>query len=103
MRPKTISRTGTGTTAWYPVDFVQNPFNASVSVVVNGTVTYDVEHTFDDVFDVTVTPTVFKHASLVSQTANGNSNYAFPIRAVRLNITAGTGSAALTWMQGSST
>jgi hypothetical protein len=101
MVPKTISQTGTGTTAWYPVDFARNPFNASVSVVVTGTVTYDVEHTFDNVFDTTITPTAFKHATLVSQTANGNSNYAFPIRAVRLNVTAGTGSAALTWMQGS--
>ena len=100
MVPKTISRTGTGVTPWYPVDRVQTPFNASVSVVVNGTVTYDVEHTFDDVFNPAVTPNVFKHATLVSQTANGNSNYAFPIRAVRINVTAGTGDVALTWMQG---
>jgi hypothetical protein len=102
MVPKTISKTGTGTTAWYPVDRVQSPFNASVSVVVSGTVTYDVEHTFDDIFDPSVTPTAFKHATLVSQTANGNSNYAFPIRAVRLNNTAGTGTSSLTWMQGHS-
>lgn len=102
MVPKTISKTGTGTTAWYPVDRAQNPFNASVSVVVNGTVTYDVEHTFDDIFNSAVTPVAFKHATLVAQTANGNSNYAFPVRAVRLNNTAGTGTTSLTWIQGNS-
>lgn len=101
MRPKTISQTGAGSTAWMPVDWRQSPFNASVSVVVTGTVNYDVEHTFSDVFDPAVTPTVFDHATLAAQTANGNSNYAFPIRAVRITVNSGTGTAALTWIQGS--
>lgn len=102
MRPKTISQTGAGSTAWMPVDWRQSPFNASVSVVVTGTVSYDVEHTFDDVFDAAVTPTAWDHATLAAQTANGNSNYAFPIRAVRVTVNSGTGTAALTWMQAGS-
>lgn len=100
MRPKTISQTGAGSTAWMPVDWRQGPpFNASVSVQVTGTVNYDVEHTFDDVFNSAVTPVAFDHATLAAQTANGNSNYAFPIRAVRVTVNSGTGTAALTWMQ----
>ena len=100
MRPQVISLTGTGTTAWIPLDYKQAPFNVSVAAVVSGTITYDVEHTFDEVFDTTITPTAFKHATIVSQTANKDGNYAFPIRAVRVNNTAGTGSTTLTILQG---
>ena len=100
MRPQVISITGTGTTAWIPLDYKQAPFNVSVAAVVNGTITYDIEHTFDDIFDTTKTPTAFKHATIVSQSANKDGNYAFPIRAVRVNNTAGTGSTTLTILQG---
>jgi hypothetical protein len=100
MRPQVIKKSLTGTTAWIPLDYKQNPFNVGFAVVVNGTITYDVEHTFDDVFDASVTPTAFKHASLTAQTANKDGNYAFPIRAIRLNNTAGTGDTTMTILQG---
>jgi len=100
MRPQIFSQTGVGTSAWIPLDYKQSPFNIGLAVVVNGTITYDIEHTFDDVFDSTVTPTAFKHSTLVSQTANKDGNYAFPIRAIRLNNTAGTGDTTLTILQG---
>ena len=99
MRPQVIQQTGTGTTAWIPLDYKQSPFNVGFGVVVTGTVTYDIEHTFEDVFSVT-SPTAFKHATLVSQTANKDGNYAFPVRAIRVNNTAGTGSTTLTILQG---
>lgn len=100
MRPQIISKTGTGTTAWIPLDYKQNPFNIGLGIVVNGTITYDIEHTFDDVYDPSVTPTAFKHSSLTAQTANKDGNYAFPVRAIRINNTAGTGSTTLTILQG---
>ena len=100
MRPIAITKSGTGTTAWIPLDYKQSPFNVGLGVVVNGTVTYDIEHTFDEVFDPTVTPTAFKHSSLTAQTTNKDGNYAFPIRAIRINNTAGTGSTTLTILQG---
>lgn len=100
MRPQVISITGTGTTAWIPLDYKQSPFNVSVAAVVNGTVTYDIEHTFDEIFNTTVTPTAFKHASITAQTANKDGNYAFPVRAIRVNNTAGTGTTTLTILQG---
>ena len=100
MRPQVITKSSSGTTAWIPLDYKQSPFNIGLAVVVNGTITYDIEHTFDDVFDSTVTPTAFKHSTLVSQTANKDGNYAFPIRAIRLNNTAGTGDTTLTILQG---
>ena len=100
MRPQVISITGTGTTAWIPLDYKQNPFNIGLGIVVNGTITYDIEHTFDDVFAQDTTPTAFKHSSLTAQTTNKDGNYAFPIRAIRINNTAGTGTTTLTILQG---
>ena len=100
MRPQVITQSGTGSTAWIPLDYKQNPFNIGLGIVVNGTITYDIEHTFDDVFNASVTPTAFKHSTLVAQTANKDGNYAFPVRAVRVNNTAGTGSTTLTILQG---
>ena len=100
MRPQVISITGTGTTAWIPLDYKQNPFNIGLGIVVNGTITYDIEHTFDDVLAQGVTPTAFKHSSLTAQTTNKDGNYAFPIRAIRINNTAGTGTTTLTILQG---
>ena len=100
MRPKSITKTGTGTTNWFPVDFAQQVVEIGLGVVVSGTVTYDIEHTFDDVYNSAVTPVAFKHATLVSQTANKDGSYVAPIRAIRINNTAGTGSTTLTIIQG---
>ncbi len=100
MRPQIFSITGTGQTAWIPLDYKQSPFNVGFGVVVNGTVTYDIEHTFDDVFDTAVTPTAFKHSVLTAQTTNKDGNYIVPIRAIRINNTAGTGSTTVTLLQG---
>ena len=101
MTPSVVSKTGTGTSAWVPVDYRQSVTNIGLGIVINGTVTYDVEHTFDNIFDSTVTPTAFKHATITGQTANKDGAYNAPIRAVRLNNTAGTGTTTLTVLQGS--
>jgi hypothetical protein len=100
MRPQVISITGTGTTAWIPLDYKQSPFNVGLGVVASGTVTYDIEHTFDDIFDTSVTPTAFKHSTLAAQTTSKDGNYAFPVRAIRINNTAGTGVTTMTILQG---
>ena len=100
MRPQIFSLTGTGTSAWIPLDYKQSPFNVGFGIVVDGTITYDIEHTFDDVFDTTVTPTAFKHATLTAQTTNKDGSYIVPIRAIRINNTAGTGSTTVTLLQG---
>jgi hypothetical protein len=102
MRPVTVSRTGIGNSAVVIPDYMLNPFNIGVAVRVTGTVTYTVEHTFDDVFADTFNPataTWFPHTTLVSQSASAVSNYAFAVRAVRISVTAGTGTAALTLVQ----
>jgi hypothetical protein len=100
MRPVVVSKTGVGQTAIVPVDYLQSPFGIGFGVVVSGTITYTVQHTFDNVLDSTVTPTWFSHEDLIDETANQDGNYAFPIRGIRLNNTAGTGVTTLTVLQG---
>jgi len=102
MRPQEITQTGTGTTAWLPVDYTQTPFNLGFgAVIVSGTATYTVQHTFDDIFDPAVTPVAFDNAVVAAQTVNRDGNYAFPIRAIRLVVSAGTSPVVkLTALQG---
>lgn len=101
MRPQVITKTGTGSTSWSPLDYAQSPFNIGFGVTVTGTVNYTVEHTFDDVQDSAVTPIAFSHSTAVNQTTNQDGNYAFPIRAVRVTVNSGSGTAKLTLLQGS--
>jgi hypothetical protein len=102
MRPQVVTKAASGTTAWIPVDMYQTPFNLSFAVVLTGaTLTYSVEYTLDDVYDSTITPTAFAHADVAAETTSQSGNIAFPVRAVRLNITAYTaGSATMTILQG---
>jgi hypothetical protein len=100
MRPTTISLTDVGTSAWVPVDYRQAPFEVSLGVVVNGTITYTIEHTFDNVLQAGVTPTAFPHATLASQSANKDGTYTAPVMAIRINNTVGTGTTTLTILQG---
>ena len=104
MRPQVSSTLGSVTTSSPMVmDSKQNPFNVGFAVVVTGTNTYTVEHTFSNIFDVAVTPVWFPHSSVAAQTTNKDGNYAFTVMAIRLNMTAWTsGGATLTVLQGSS-
>jgi hypothetical protein len=102
MRPSRIEVSGVANSPWIPVDYKQAPFNLSIGcVIVSGTGTYTVEHTFDDIFDTTVTPVAFPNSGITAQVANRDGNYAFPVRAVRLSVTAGTSPVvAMTILQG---
>lgn len=83
-----IAQTGVGTSATTKV-FPGNPFNIGFGVVVSGTVTYTVEHTFNGA-------DFFPHEDLVDKTDNQDGNYAFPIAGIQIDVTAGTGTATLT-------
>jgi len=103
MRPQVVSVTSTTPSAWIPVDMYQTPFNIGFGVVLSNTpsLTYKIQHTFDDVFDSTVTPTAFDHATVTGKTASSDGNYSAPIRAIRLNATVyASGTATLTILQG---
>ncbi len=58
-------------------------------VVVTGTITYDVQHTFDP--DPTAgSAQWFTHLVATGKSANYSDSYAFPITGIRINVTAGT-------------
>lgn len=105
MRPIRVTVASQTASAPIPLDHYQGPFNVGLAVVISpgATLTYTVEHTFDDVFQPgfdSSTATWFPNASVASETASQDGNYAFPIMAVRLNVTAYTdGSATMTVIQ----
>ena len=88
-----------------PMDTYQDPFAVSVAAVLSAgaSLTYTVQHTFDDVFANDFNPataTWFNHASLASKTTSSDGNYSFPVRAIRINVgTYASGSVTFTVIQ----
>jgi hypothetical protein len=82
------------------MDHYSSPSTAAVGCVLSGgSATYSVQHTYDDVFSPSFNPataTWINHPVLNAQTATADSNYAYPPRGVRLNVTAGTGTVTMT-------
>lgn len=101
MRPQVITTNAAGASGVIPTDYITSPFNASISTVVSGTVEYTIQHTFDRIFTATAS-NWYNHdiSTMVSATSNQNSNYAFPIRGVRILQHAGTGDVTLMYLQG---
>lgn len=103
MRPITLTQTGAGSTANLAVfDHYISQFSVGIGVVVTGTVNYTVQHTYDNVLDPAVTPVWFDHATLAAQTANADGAYTTPVRASRLTVNSGTGTATATFIQAGS-
>jgi len=103
MRPAVIAKTGVGSSGSYVTNTNTTPFNLGFGVVVTGTVTYTVQHTFDETNAPGGIVTWFPHPTIASKSDNQDGNYAFPVRALRLNVTAYTsGGATMTVLQGSS-
>lgn len=99
MRPIVVSKTGAGSSSAVPMDHYQSPFNVGFGVVVSGTVNYTVQHTFDDIFDSSVTPVWFSHPTVAGLAVNADGNYAFPVTAIKLLVNSGAGTATLTLVQ----
>ena len=99
MRRITETVTGVANSPTLPMDSRAQVFNIGFGCEVTGTVTYSVQHTFDDIYNPAITPVWFNHAFVNAATANADGNYAFPIAAMRLSITAGTGSVTINILQ----
>ena len=101
MRPIEVSTSGVSTSAVIPVD-LGPATHIGLQVEVTGAATYTVEYTFDDIWDSAFNPATAAwddHSTLVGLSANAVGNLAFPPRGVRLNQTAGVGSAVLRYVQ----
>jgi len=99
MKPITLSVSGVANGATCPMNTHTSPFNVGFGVTVSGTITYSVQHTFDNVFDATVTPTWFNHPTVNGLSAQADGNYAFPVSAIRIIGTAGSGTATMHLIQ----
>ena len=101
MRPIVLSKTGTGASSVAAMDTYRNPFNVGIGVVSpDGSTTYSIQHTFDNVLNSSATPTWFDHVSTATPVSgNINLNYAFPATAIRINVTGGTGTVTATIIQ----
>lgn len=101
--PKVITVTGLSSTAGFDVflpDYQVTPFNLGLGVVVAASNVYNVEHTFDNLGApstlASTSATWFLHSTLAQLSSNANGNYAFPVRGIRLNVTAGTSTSTVT-------
>jgi len=102
MRPIVLTASGVAATAVAATNINISPFNIGFGVAVTGTVTYTVQHTFDDVYATGFNPATaiwYSHPVAVGQSISLDGNYAFPVRGIRVNLTAGTGSVVATLIQ----
>jgi len=104
MRGVSLTVTGAGTSNVIALDNYVSPFNVGFGVVVSSgaTVTYTVQHTFDNVFAPGFSAsnaTWFSHEDLVAQTDNQDGNYAFPVSGIRLNVATSNGTVTITAIQ----
>ena len=93
-----VTQSGTGSSPWAMVDHHLNPFNIGVGCVVTGTVTYNIQYTYDNP-EFNNSPTAFTHEVLQNQTTSQAGNFDFPVYAVRVNISGGSGSVTVTFLQ----
>lgn len=100
MRQIRVTTSGVSISTAVIVDLHGRP-EISLQVDVTGAATYSVQQTLDNLYDTTITPLWLDHpdTNLVAQTVDRQGNYAYVPAAIRLNQTAGAGSAVLTVIQ----
>ncbi len=97
MRQMIIAQTGVGSSDPAVMNLNSTPFNVGFGVVVTGTVTYTIQHTFDNMGTGFVT--WFSHPTIAGKSDNQDGNYAFPVSGIKVLVTAGTGTATATIIQ----
>lgn len=107
MYPVKVTQTGTGASTPVFPDIAQNPFQIGIGVnIATGAATYSVEHCFD--YAVVMSPTWNGTSNVTwfpnsgingTSVATTNGNYAFPVAAIRLNVTNGTGQVVMNLLQ----
>jgi hypothetical protein len=92
----TQATTGASSSNPYPVNWKAANFGLGLGLTMTASkgIGADVEHSFDD-------PKVgftnwFKHASLTGKTASADGNYAYPVTAIRLVVSAASVSGGTT-------
>lgn len=101
MRRVVQTVSGVANSPAIPMDHRAQFFNVGIEVTVSATATYNVQFTMDDIYSG-VTPTWFNVPSpFTGATANQIGNITIPCSAMRLNVTASTGTVTMTLLQSS--
>ena len=89
MTIKSQFKAQTGVGASEAIDILDtNDIRVSYGISVTGTVTYTVQHSLDGIV-------FFDNADNLNKNVSADGNYVFPVRSVRVNVTAGDGTAEL--------
>ena len=87
IKTRFVAQTGVGQSSAIDVlDTTQ--LAVAYAIAVSGTVTYTVQHSLDGI-------TFFDNTDTLGQTTAKDGNYVLPVRSVRVDVTAGTGTATL--------
>lgn len=93
-----LGTNGVGSSRVVQPDLHAQEFGIGIGCTVSGTISYTVQHTFDDVGDSTGL-TWFDHSSIATKSDDNDGNYAFPVRGIRMKINSGTGTVKTTLIQ----
>ena len=103
MRSVIVTTSGVSKSNAVPMNISSDVFSVSVAVVVASAATYNVEHTYDDIFAagfVQTSATWWNNSALAAgQTTSKEAFYTNPVRAIRINQTAGAGGTTATIVQ----
>ena len=100
MRSVIVIQSGAGASAPIPLNTNADPVNYTLqSVIAGGPPTYNIEWTLDDPFGAVAPVTWTAFTGLSALTAGAALPFSFPVRAIRINITGGSGSVTLTVVQ----
>lgn len=98
MTPVNTSQTGVGRSSIIAADSMTNPFNIGIAIIVTGTATFNIETSMED--PVLTAPTVWSiPAGMSGLTASAVLSLTIPCHAISINVTAGTGTVALSTVQ----
>ena len=94
----TVGTGATGSTRFWQPDTYKDPFAVTISVITATAAAVTIQDTPDNP-NTSTAPTVFSHATLVTVTANAQSNYAYPVRFTRAIVTTNSATGAGTTVQ----
>ena|SRR5689334_6168772 len=93
MQPIAVTVTGTAVSTAFIPDYMQNPFQISIGCVLGTAAgTFSVQHCFDystvlsPKWDGSTSVTWFNNSGITNATGSISGNYAFPVAAIRLNV-----------------
>ena len=91
-QPSILTTNGVMTSNVYNVNYHVTPVNIGFGAIATGTVTYTVQHSFDGT-------NWFNNSAASNLIASQDGYYIYPIKFLRINQTAGTGSVVCTVIQ----